>query len=40
MKLLVICLLWNVALIRGFYVPGVGPRDFMTGETVDVRVSH
>jgi len=40
MKLLLTCLLWNaVVLTNGFYVPGVGPRDFMTGETVDIRVS-
>jgi len=38
MKSLLICLLWNAALIRGFYVPGVGPRDFMTGESVDIKV--
>jgi len=41
MKLLLICLFWNaVALTNGFYVPGVGPRDFMNGETVDIRVSE
>jgi len=38
-KLLVTCLLLNIALVHGFYVPGVGPRDFMAGETVDIRVS-
>jgi len=39
MELLVIFLLWNaVVLTNGFYVPGVGPRDFLTGETVDIKV--
>jgi len=40
MKLLLSCLLLKTALIHGFYVPGVGPRDFMTGETVDIKVGH
>ena len=40
MKILLISLLWNAAVLtNGFYVPGVGPRDFMNGETVDIRVS-
>ena len=38
MKLLLVCLLLNAVLVRGFYVPGVGPRDFMAGETVDIKV--
>jgi len=39
MKLLLCgCLLWNTLLVHGFYVPGVGPRDFMAGESVDIKV--
>jgi len=39
MKLLIIVsLLCSAVLVRGLYVPGVGPRDFMAGETVDIKV--
>ena len=41
MKLLLFgCLLWNAVFVRCFYVPGVGPRDFMAGESVDIKVCH
>jgi len=29
-----------VVFVHGFYVPGVGPRDFTAGETVDIKVSQ
>lgn len=34
-----VCLLWLLIVSQAFYLPGVAPRDYQTGETVEIKVN-